>query len=152
MKNATLCYIFKDGKVLLQKKVKGKFGEGKWNGPGGKIKMLESPKRAAIREVFEETNLKVKDLKECGMLRFEDEKRRSFSVHVFTTNNFTGQPINKGEGVLEWFPIDDIPYHEMWEDDKVWMHHLFRGKKFRFQALFTEGFKNMVDYKIETEV
>ena len=43
--HATLCYIVKDNKVLLLKKAKGLWGEGKWNGPGGKPLHGEDPKR-----------------------------------------------------------------------------------------------------------
>ena len=55
MKDATICYLFKDSQVLLQKKAEGKFGAGKWNAPGGKIKMTESPETAIMREIQEET-------------------------------------------------------------------------------------------------
>jgi len=48
----TLCYLRRDGRVLLQKKAKGLFGEGKYNGPGGKILPGENPEQSAIREVL----------------------------------------------------------------------------------------------------
>jgi 8-oxo-dGTP pyrophosphatase MutT (NUDIX family) len=32
-----VCFILKDKEVLLLKKSKGLFGQGKWNAPGGKI-------------------------------------------------------------------------------------------------------------------
>ena len=55
MIQATICEIIKDEKILLQYKAEGKFGEGKWNGPGGKIKPEETPLEGVIREVQEET-------------------------------------------------------------------------------------------------
>ena len=58
MITATICEIIKDGRLLLQRKAKGRFGEGKWNGPGGKIKPEETPDEGVIREVKEETGLK----------------------------------------------------------------------------------------------
>ena len=39
MQQATLLFLVKDGDVLLGMKRKG-FGMGKWNGFGGKLKML----------------------------------------------------------------------------------------------------------------
>ena len=152
MKDAILCYIFKDNQILLQKKIKGKFGGGKWNAPGGKIRILERPERAAIREVREETDLRVRNLQKHGLLRFSDEKGKSFEVHVFSTNDFQGEPVNKGEGELKWFPTKEIPYEDMWEDDKLWLPHLFSGKQFRFEALFTEGFKKMISLNFVSDI
>lgn len=40
----TLCFIIKNGKVLLARKKRG-FGKGKWNGTGGKVKSNERVKK-----------------------------------------------------------------------------------------------------------
>jgi 8-oxo-dGTP pyrophosphatase MutT (NUDIX family) len=50
-----LCLIVRDNRILLLKKSKGLFGEGRWSYLGGKILPNEEPKLAAIREVLEET-------------------------------------------------------------------------------------------------
>ena len=44
-------------KVLLQKKARGLFGEDRWNAPRGKMLNEESPEKAAVREMLEETGL-----------------------------------------------------------------------------------------------
>lgn len=46
-------------KFILIKKGKGPF-KGRWDLPGGKIDFGETPKRALVREIIEETGLKVK--------------------------------------------------------------------------------------------
>jgi len=46
-----LCLIVKDNRILLLKKSRGLFGEGKWSYPDGKILPHEEPKPSAIREV-----------------------------------------------------------------------------------------------------
>jgi len=28
-----------------------------------------------------------------------------------------------------WFRIEEVPYHEMWEDDKYWLPAVLRGEK-----------------------
>ena len=53
----TVCHIFKNDRLLLQKKSKGLFGSGKWNGVGGKLKLNQTPEEGVRREVFEETGL-----------------------------------------------------------------------------------------------
>lgn len=47
-----------DGKILLEKR-KGEPGRGKWTIPGGLVELGERAERTVIREVREETNLKV---------------------------------------------------------------------------------------------
>ena len=57
-----------DNKILLLKKSKGLFGEGKWSYPGGKILPNEEPKPAATREVFDENRLVVKSPADVGLM------------------------------------------------------------------------------------
>jgi 8-oxo-dGTP diphosphatase len=50
---ATLCYIVKDDKVLMLKRVKKEndIHHGKYNGFGGKLEKGETPYECVIREV-----------------------------------------------------------------------------------------------------
>jgi 8-oxo-dGTP diphosphatase len=147
----TLCFVLKDGKVLLQKKAKGKFGELWWNGPGGKMKDGETPVQCVEREVLEETGLSVCDLKSHGMLYFHNsgQKEPDVSVHVFSTSNFRGEPRNLGEGELEWFPFNHLPLHEMWDDDRLWLPHVLMGKSVKGRFFFKNRFDKISDYTLE---
>jgi len=51
------CYIEIDDKLLLLRRASGKLEEHSWGVPGGKIEKEETPKEAAIRELFEETGI-----------------------------------------------------------------------------------------------
>jgi len=66
---AIVCTIIREGRILLQRKTTGRFGEEKWNGPGGKLRPSETPEDCARREVHEETDLRVRDLRLHGALR-----------------------------------------------------------------------------------
>jgi 8-oxo-dGTP diphosphatase len=61
MKLATLCYVKGGGKTLMIHRVKKEndIHEGKWNGLGGKLQPGETPEECVIREVFEESGLKI---------------------------------------------------------------------------------------------
>lgn len=67
----TLCFLMKENKILLAMK-KRSFGEGKWNGVGGKVVGKESVKEAAIREIEEEIDVVVSknQLKPVALIDF----------------------------------------------------------------------------------
>ncbi len=56
VKITTLVLIVKDGNVLLGMKKRG-FGEGNWNGFGGKVQEGETIPQAARRELLEEAGV-----------------------------------------------------------------------------------------------
>tara|TARA_Y100000310_G_scaffold278642_1_gene297181 strand:+ start:7448 stop:7912 length:465 start_codon:yes stop_codon:yes gene_type:complete len=139
--NATLCFIKKNNKVLLQKKAKGLYGEHKYNAPGGKLKPNESPESGVAREVKEETGLSISNLTKHGQVAYYENNPHSpaWVVHVFSTNNFSGEIItNNREGILEWIHQDNMPYDKMWANDKDWISLLLQNKKFKAEFHFDE--------------
>lgn len=145
-----ICYLINNkGEVLLQKKRHG-FGKGKWNGPGGKLKINETPEQSAIREIKEETNLDIINLKKAGEIEFvftEDEKNNNF-VHIFFSDNFIGEPEDLGEGELKWFKFEEIPYNLMWDDDKYWLPDALAGKYVNLRFYFDKNGKVLKYEKI----
>lgn len=152
--HAVLCYIERpsDGKYLLLLKAKGKFGEGFWNAPGGKIEPSESAEKAAVREVFEETGLVVSDLKVAGNLEFyfgPGKAKPDWTAVVFKTSNFSGSLRERSEeGTLEWFGRDRLPMDKMWEDDRYWLPLLLRGVGFAGRFEFTADSKKLVKHEL----
>lgn len=148
---ATLCLIIKDGKILLQKKSAGRFGEFKWNAPGGRLRPGETIEECSIREVFEETGLRVKNLKKCGILNFfsGNKDKPAWIVHVFLIDSFEGRIKEADEGILKWFELDNLPFDEMWGDDKYWYPYLLDGKNFKGNFYFSENFKQLIEYDVE---
>ena len=117
---ATLVFVLNGTNVLLIRKKRG-LGAGKINGPGGKLDPGESPRECAIREVEEELKITPADLHARGELRFQFADGYSIHVHVFVAHNYSGLPQETEEAVPLWFPVDEIPYDEMWEDDRMWL-------------------------------
>jgi 8-oxo-dGTP diphosphatase len=133
-----LTYIFNDkGEVLLQKKARG-FGVGNWNGPGGKVELGETPAEGAIREVEEETGLRISKLEPAGEIEFVFDNNHDSNnyTYVYRALEWSGIPEDKGEGELKWFKIDEIPLDKMWDDDQYWLPDVLRGghvhKRFHF--------------------
>lgn len=136
----TLTLALDDGRILLGMKKRG-FGAGRWNGFGGKVQDGETLRAAARRETLEECSITITDMEEVGVHEFEFEKERGtiLEVHVFRIMGFTGTPTETEEMRPEWYPVDAIPYDEMWPDDRYWIPIFLAGKKFRTKFLFGEG-------------
>lgn len=149
---ATLCHIIDGGRLLLQKKAAGLFGEGKWNGVGGKLEVGEAPREGAAREVLEETGLRVSHLTPHGVLNFYFGRRGEpdWVVHVFSAERFEGEVKASEEGALRWFPVSEIPYGEMWRDDEHWLPLLLEGRRFHGDFYFNDDGSELLDHRIET--
>ncbi len=127
--HANLLFIVREGKVLLIRKKRG-FGAGKINGPGGKVDPGETPLQSALRETHEELGIIVLDATEHGELRFQFRDGLSLHCAVFRATDFEGEPRETDEAVPLWTPLDQIPYDEMWADDRHWLPLLIQGEHF----------------------
>ncbi|MFA6520675.1 MAG: 8-oxo-dGTP diphosphatase [Candidatus Paceibacterota bacterium] len=134
----TLGIISKDGKVLLGMKKRG-FGAGKWNGFGGKVE-IETIEENMKREMKEECGLDIINMKKVGMNFFEFEGNPEVvEVHIFKIEEFSGTPEESEEMSPRWFNLNEIPFNEMWADDKHWLHLFFENKKFKGEYLFNNS-------------
>lgn len=140
MRDTTLCLILKGDQILLAMKKRG-FGQGKWNGVGGKLNEGETIAQAAIRETKEEIGVDIKEMDKVAILKFRFPYKEEWNqdVHVFLANNWEGNPIESEEMYPKWFKYNSIPYHTMWDDDKIWLPHVIKGKKVEAEFTFKEG-------------
>jgi len=135
----TLCFVRVRGRILLGMKKRG-FGEGRWNGFGGKVEIGESLEDAARREFFEEAGIQVFDLKKRGVIEFYFQNDDSaLEVNVFEALSFLGEPCETEEMRPFWFLEKEIPYDLMWPDDKFWMPIFLQGKNFKARFDFKDN-------------
>lgn len=148
MKQVTLLFLLKDDQILLAMKKRG-FGEGMWNGVGGKVEAGESILEAAGRECQEEICVTPRDLALAGRIRFTVNGGDEIIEHecsVFTATAWQGEPCETEEMEPKWFNVTDIPYDKMWPDDTLWIPHLIAGEL--FEAMITTTTKEVLAHDI----
>jgi len=143
MRKATLCFLLRETEagpeVLLALKKQG-FGQGKWNGIGGKVNAGETVEEAARREVMEEIGIRVGLLEKVALLTFYfiapgSDPDWNQEVHVFLARSWGGEPGESEEMRPQWYRYEDVPYEEMWADDRLWLPRVLQGE--RIKGVFT---------------
>lgn len=142
---ATLIFVVQAHKVLLIRKKRG-LGAGKINGPGGKLEPGESPQQCAHREIKEELRVEVAESINRGRLRFQFVDGYSIDVQVFVATGFNGEPGETEEAIPLWFDIVDIPYDEMWADDRIWLPRVLAGERVDGRFIFDKD--QLLDHRI----
>lgn len=110
--NMVMVYDKNTNRAVVQQRVKY------WKGitfPGGHVEKGESFIDSAKREVFEETGLKVDNLKLCGIIDWCHRKSgERYIVILYKTDTYSGELIDETEeGKVFWADIDEIPKMEL---------------------------------------
>ncbi|MQG28199.1 MAG: NUDIX hydrolase [SAR202 cluster bacterium] len=105
-KVAVVCIVPRDGKVLMIRRATD-LGYGLWGLPGGYVDMGEVVERAAAREVWEETGLRVEPGELIGLYSVSGDP---VMVAVYAATE-TGGELAAGPEALEvgFFEIDALP-------------------------------------------
>lgn len=116
------------------------FGEGRWNGYGGKVKAEESIAAAAIRELHEEANVTIKeaDMRKVALNIFYSPIHGQVDVHTYIVEKWEGEAEETEEMRPQWYSFDGIPYGEMWQDDQHWVPKALAGETFKGEFWFDE--------------
>lgn len=149
----TLALFVREGEILLGMKKRG-FGAGKWNGIGGKVSSEETVEAAMAREVEEEIGVVPIEFDHVADLYFYDPSDESgnWNVHVYLVTDWIGDIVESEEIKPLWIAKANIPYSEMWDDDKFWLPKVLEGKKIEGHFLFSPD-KKIVEHEIsELEV
>ncbi len=130
-KTLSLLFLQQNDQVLLALKKRG-FGEGRWNGVGGKVEPGETIEAAMIREAQEEIDVTPTQYEKVGDIRFDEYFKgipTLMHVHIFTATAWTGEPKESEEMQPKWFNLSDVPFTDMWADDPFWLPQVLAGKK-----------------------
>ena len=130
--------------MMKRNKKKEDFHEGFWVAPGGKKEANESIREAAIREVKEETGLRVNNLIFMGFLHFPDFGSSPFGDEwvgiVYKCIDFDGQIMKSSpEGELRWIHEGRMIDLSMWEGDYIFTEFILKDKKFDIKLTYNKS-------------
>lgn len=149
----TLCLLVKENKILLAMKKRG-FGEGRYNGIGGKIEKSETPEQAMIREAKEEILITPTKYEKVGLIEFDEYykgNKQNLIFHLYLVYEWEGDILETEEMKPKWFEVNDIPYNKMFPDDKYWLPLIIEGKKISAYFDFDENWKLLSKSIIEID-
>jgi 8-oxo-dGTP diphosphatase len=106
------CILLKGNKILMGKR-KSSHGAGAWAPPGGHLEFGEEPVNAVVREVLEETGLKVTSPKFAAMTNdiFKEESSHYITLYFvcrYESGEARVMEPNKCEK-WEWFEWNRLP-------------------------------------------
>ena len=118
--------------------------EGKWLGIGGKIEEGETPEECNMREVLEETGLRLYSAEFHGIIKFRATTYEDEDMYLFTSSDFVPadeasarifaesgeyEPPVCSEGELCWIDKDRLSDLPMWEGDRAFISKLLEGAR-----------------------
>ena len=142
MKIATLCYVRQAGQTLMIHRIKKQndMHQGKWNGLGGKLEPGETPEECAVREIYEESGLKVRNPLLKGLLTFPGfANEEDWYAYVFIAREFEGELTESAEGYLAWIPDSKLLELNLWEGDLIFLPWLDQPGLFSGKFTYRDG-------------
>ncbi|MEZ4994353.1 MAG: NUDIX domain-containing protein [Saprospiraceae bacterium] len=133
-RSAAMVILRHDQQFLLLKRAKMP-NKGMYVPVGGKLDPFEDPYTAAKREAYEETGIRVEQLKYAGVLIESSPTAYNWQCNIYVADIPYQEPPFCDEGELSWITYEQIPDIPTPPTDWVIYQYLMRGQVFAFNAI-----------------
>lgn len=117
---------------LYRDKKKNDINHNKYIGIGGKIEAGESKDACILREVYEETNIRINTFYYMGEVRYIGLDKGDYeSMHVYYSDDYSGEIKECSEGTLKFMSESEFYASPHWQADKIFLDYALKNKPFR---------------------
>ena len=113
-----MCMLYDaHGNILVEERVKED-----WRGiafPGGHVEPGEAFTDSVVREVWEETGLKIEHPTLCGVKQFHTEAGERYVVFLYKSDKFSGELSSSAEGRVFWIKREELKNYPLALDFEV---------------------------------
>ncbi len=153
----TLCFIRDGDRVLLLQRRRPP-NQGLYNAPGGKIEAHEDPYEACLREVHEETGLRLQGVALRSVLTVITRTTGAqWLLFVFAADRPPGPagPVATDEGQLRWVPLAEVSSLPVPADIPLILPHIFSPRAGILMGKLhceTDDADSLIDYEFHLAV
>ena len=142
MANLTLCFLKYQNSILLINRHKAPF-MGMWNAIGGHQEKGETLLECAIREIYEETNIKIEKLNFMGKFtwNFDDDIGYIYVGNLEKDFNINNYPLKNEEGIVDFKSIEWIENSHntgIINDLKIIIPEIFKNQINEYHFIYDE--------------
>lgn len=112
IKIGVACLVFKDGKVLLGRRLSKSHGDGEYTCGGGHAEFMEELGEAARREIQEEWRIEISAPEYVCTTNLRKYGNKHYIDIGFKANWISGEPSPESEGEFadfDWYNLDNLP-------------------------------------------
>lgn len=136
----TLCFLKKDNQILLINRNKPPF-MGMWNALGGHKEENETAFECAIREIYEESNIKVSEAKliSVSTWNYDDDEIYVYVSELDNSFDTSKYPLKINEGIIDFKDIDwilNIKNYGVIEDLRVFLDDIKNGRCCNYHLVY----------------
>lgn len=119
--------IERNGRVLIGQRRAGDRHALKWEFPGGKVELYESPRDALRRELREELGIEAEIGPEMVRYEFQYPKRAPILLIFHRVTEFEGELRNDAFQQIKWEDRQVLPRYDFLDGDRDFVRRLARG-------------------------
>ena len=119
--------IINQNKILIGKRKDNDIGGGKWEFPGGKIKVGETNSEALERELYEELGISVKIGKE--LMNYEHMfKTTIYNISFMEIIDYDGEIRNNAHSEIKWVKFSNLLEYDFISGDDRFIQSFLKSK------------------------